>query len=162
MKLTDLDVQLTWDDLQSLLDKVLKKKGSIYEIKFKDSSVNIEGVLRSPVDTPWSVCLEPLRTDDEKSLVFHFRSIKIDSGLARTGLWCFKNLLRFDWSKDIEETLVEECSKKIPGSWAEGKHLCIDLAGCLSELTGTPVRIGKIKSFAANNSGLHFIVQNSK
>lgn len=162
IKLTNLDVHLTWDDLRKLADKYLPRGISVYEIKSKESSVIIEGEATSPVSTPWSVCLEPLRTDDETSLVFHFKSIKVDGGLARTGLWFFKNLLRFDWSKDTEETLVEVCAKKMPGAWAEGKHLCIDLARCLSELTGSTVRIGTIKSFAANKGGLHFVIQSAK
>ena len=162
MNLPNLDIRLTWDDLQNLLYKTLKDRVSIFEIKSRGSSVVIEGSATGIITAPWTLCFEPLPCEDGKCLVLHIQSFELEGGLARTGFKLFKNLIRFDWSREDEETLVEICSNKIPGASAQGRYLYVDLADFFSSWTGSSVRMGTIKSFVANRSGLHLVIRNSK
>lgn len=165
MRLSNLDVFLTWDDLKALLRNSKQDVFLIHDIKSSGVDVIVTGEASVVGCTAnWSACFEPMRSDDGRCLVFHVKSFGLKEGFARFGFKFFKNFCKFDWSHNSEEFLVETCAKSIKGAWADGKHLLIDFATLLSavvKMDNAQVQVGKITRFRSTGDGLHFAIERS-
>lgn len=157
MKLQKLDIFLTWDDIMSLFDSLGPKGVDIDDIEPNGASFGIVGKASKFCFTVnWSVCVEPMPSHDDRDLVFHVESFDCE------GFKLYKNLWRFDWSLTPEESLVQTCASHVPGLWASEDYLGVDLRFLLSKCmnTDSPVKVGKIKSFSANKSGIRLVIEN--
>ena len=162
MKLSNLDIFLTWDDLKALLGKSKQRGFAVHDIKSSGANVNVAG--EASVVGNWSACFEPMISDDGRCLVIRVDSFKLKEGLARFGFWFVKNCWKFDWSHNREEFLVETCAKSIKGAWADGKHLLIDFATLLStvvKMDNSQVQVGKITRFRSTGDGLRFAIESA-
>lgn len=157
-KLSNLDVYLAWGDLLSLLGGLKTGAVAIHGVEPSGASVTVKGQASVLGFTPnWSICFEPMRSDDGRCLVLHVRTFQCRA------FRLYKNRSPFNWTRSLEEYLVSKVSEKIPGSRAEGKHLLIDFSSLLSTIvktTNSSVHAGKIKYFRSDEGGIRLVIDN--
>ena len=156
MKLSDLDVFLTWDDLVSLLNDSMPAGLAIYDMQSQGDSVAIIGTASFfGLSSDWSACLEPIESANGKCLVFQIESFVPERGF----LFDFFT----NWFRSREENLARFLAKRFgEGASAEGNQLWIDLPEFLSAKTDLNVRIGKVKLFRSNKRGLRLVIESAR
>lgn len=156
MKLSNLDVFLTWDDLMTLFDKFTPEGLDIQDLNTNGESIVINGTKSIiGVSADWSVCLKPMESADGKCLVFQIESFELEYAPL------------FDvftkWSRSREANLARICAKKFgEGASAEDNQLWIDLSAFFSAKTDSNVRIGKVKHFRSGKRGLRLVIESAK
>lgn len=159
MKLSNLDVFLTWDDLMTLSDKFSPEWLDIHDINPNGSSIVINGeASKIGVSADWSVCLEPMESADEKCLVFQIESFELKRGFKRFLFDTFTN-----WGRSREGNLARMCAKAFgEGASANENQLWIDLPAFISAKGELDVRIGKVKHFRSDKRGLRLVIESAK
>jgi hypothetical protein len=156
MKLSNLDVFLTWDDLMTLFDRFAPGGLDITDISPNGESIVIDGEYsKVGLSADWSVCFEPMESADGKCLVFQIESFELDYAPLFD---IFTN-----WGRSRETNLARICAKRFgEGASAEDTQLWIDLPAFLSAKTDLDVRIGKVKQFRSDKRGLRLVIESAK
>ena len=99
MNLSNLNILLTWIDLKLLLANLNREGFAIHDINPVGESVTVEGeATKKGFLVNWAVCIEPMKSDDGRCLVFCVKSIKLKERLARYAVKFLKDFIHFDWS----------------------------------------------------------------
>ena len=156
MKLSNLDVFLTWDDLMTRFDRFVPEGLDITDINPNGESIVIDGEYsKVGLSADWSVCFEPMESADGKCLVFQIESFELDYASLFD---VFTN-----WGRSREANLARICANKFgKGASAEDNQLWIDLPAFISAKTDLDVRIGKVKHFRSDKRGLRLVIESAK